>query len=114
MITEHFSPAIDPRLFACGGGRPEGAPPPPSTLLPAMLEVMRRAYGAPLRVTSGPRCAAWNAHEGGKPDSEHLTGEAADLACHTSGEWWAMVEALRAAGFLRYGIAAPRFLPRRG
>src|SRR3970282_480452 len=51
MITEHFSPAIDPRLFACGCGRPECDAPPASSLLLALLGVLRRGYAAPLRVT---------------------------------------------------------------
>lgn len=106
MSTTHFSPETDPRLFACGCHRPECDAPPPSSVLLAMLEVMRRAYGSPITVTSGPRCAYWNAHEKGRPDSEHLTGEAADLACASGMDRWAMIEALRATGFQRYGIGA--------
>ena len=91
--------------FLCRCGRPEcDALKAPARALVVMLEIMRGLYGEPLVVTSGLRCPAWNAHEHGEPDSEHLTGEGADLACRRSGERWAMLEAARHAGFLRLGL----------
>ena len=44
-----------------------------------VLEPARTAFGAPIYVTSGYRCPALNAAVGGKPTSQHLRGEAADL-----------------------------------
>ena len=44
-----------------------------------VLEPARTAFGAPIYITSGYRCPALNAAVGGKPTSQHLRGEAADL-----------------------------------
>lgn len=49
------------------------------TLCQAVLEPARVAFGAPIYITSGYRCAALNRAVGGKPTSQHLRGEAADL-----------------------------------
>jgi uncharacterized protein YcbK (DUF882 family) len=63
----------------CGGGTVvEG--------LVMWLEVLRRAWGAPIIVNSGWRCRARNAHVGGAPASRHLIGCAADVRAKTSGE----------------------------
>lgn len=43
------------------------------------LDKVREAYGAPIRVSSGYRSPALNAAVGGKPMSQHLKGQAADL-----------------------------------
>ena len=43
------------------------------------LDKVREAYGAPIRVSSGYRSPALNAAVGGKPNSQHLKGQAADL-----------------------------------
>lgn len=48
-------------------------------LCQAVLEPARIAFGAPIYVSSGYRCAALNKAVGGKPTSQHLRGEAADL-----------------------------------
>lgn len=44
-----------------------------------ILEPARVAFGAPIYITSGYRCPALNKAVGGKPTSQHLRGEAADL-----------------------------------
>lgn len=44
-----------------------------------VLEPSRVAYGEPIYITSGYRCPALNKAVGGKPTSQHLRGEAADL-----------------------------------
>lgn len=43
------------------------------------LEAYRVALGEPVLVLSGHRDAAWNAVHGGRPDSQHLHGTAADV-----------------------------------
>ena len=59
--------------FICRCQRPEcDAPKAPSRLLLLYLDRMREMYGEPIRVTSGNRCAVWNAHEGGVAGSEHV------------------------------------------
>lgn len=44
-----------------------------------VLEPARLAFCAPIYITSGYRCTALNKAVGGKPTSQHLRGEAADL-----------------------------------
>lgn len=46
-----------------------------------VLEPARQAYGKPIRVTSGYRSERLNKAVGGKPNSQHLRGQAADLVC---------------------------------
>jgi uncharacterized protein YcbK (DUF882 family) len=71
-LTEHFSR----REFACpdGCGRDTA-----DVELLRVLERLRRAFGAPVIVTSGHRCPEHNAAVGGAPDSQHLYGRAADI-----------------------------------
>lgn len=44
-----------------------------------VLEPARQAYGKPIRVTSGYRSERLNKVVGGKPNSQHMRGQAADL-----------------------------------
>ena len=46
-----------------------------------VLEPARQAYGKPIRVTSGFRSERLNKAVGGKPNSQHLRGQATDLVC---------------------------------
>lgn len=46
-----------------------------------VLEPARQAYGKPIHVTSGYRSERLNKAVGGKPNSQHLRGQAADLVC---------------------------------
>lgn len=45
-----------------------------------VLQLLRDAWGKPLKVNSGYRCKALNAAVGGVPTSQHVKGEAADIA----------------------------------
>ncbi len=44
------------------------------------LEACCEALGAPIEILAGHRDHAWNAANGGAPDSQHLHGTAADIA----------------------------------
>ncbi len=68
------------------------------------LQQVRDAAG-PLVITSGVRCADHNARIGGVPDSAHVMGVAADIACRSSGRRMALIRGLLAAGFTRIGVA---------
>lgn len=46
-----------------------------------VLEPARQAYGKQIRVTSGYRSERLNKAVGGKPNSQHMRGQAADLVC---------------------------------
>jgi uncharacterized protein YcbK (DUF882 family) len=45
-----------------------------------VIQPLRDAWGKPLKVNSGYRCKALNAAVGGVPTSQHVKGEAADIA----------------------------------
>lgn len=67
------------------------------------LEAIRKEVGAPLIISSGHRCAGWNAAVGGAPLSMHKQ-VAADirLAGH---DRWRVLEAAKAGGFTGFGLA---------
>ncbi|MDR2175694.1 MAG: hypothetical protein LBO82_07120 [Synergistaceae bacterium] len=50
-----------------------------SEALVLWLDLLRRAWGGPVAVNSGRRCAAHNAKVGGSERSRHLIGCAADI-----------------------------------
>lgn len=65
--------------------------PPPAvrakleTLITECLDPIRRIYGRPIVVSSGYRSPALNAAVGGVANSQHTTGEAADLVPASGG-----------------------------
>jgi len=66
----------------CGGGKV-------SEILVMWLDILRRAWGEPVIVNSGWRCAAHNMKVGGSRTSRHLIGCAADIRTRAGGkpEW---------------------------
>ena len=50
-------------------------------LVENVLDPVREAYGKPVRVNSGYRCAKRNLAVGGAKQSQHMRGEAADICC---------------------------------
>lgn len=69
------------------------------------LDYARQRAAIPFVVNSGSRCEAHNKAEGGKPNSDHVTGEGVDIKCQTSFDRWRIVRAAIAAGIRRIGIA---------
>jgi len=57
-----------------------------------------------IHYTSGYRCPEYNKAVGGKSDSSHLKGLAADIRAQTSSERFAIVNGLVKAGFVRIGM----------
>lgn len=49
------------------------------TLVDNILDPLREAWGKPITVNSGYRCAALNRAVGGSKTSQHMTGQAADI-----------------------------------
>lgn len=82
-----LSPHFDRSEFACKCGCGFDKV---STELVEQLERLRLFLRRPVTINSGCRCPARNAAEGGKQDSAHLTGEAADIACVDSHTRWEM------------------------
>lgn len=96
----HFS--IGELACRCGGRFCEGEYWHAPVFLDG-LEAVRRLMSAPLVVTSGHRCAGWNAAVGGAPLSQHKQ-IAADirLAGHAR---MALLAAAERAGFTGFGLA---------
>lgn len=69
-----------------------------------MLDTARELSGVPYNLTSAFRCPAHNANVGGKPNSAHIRGHAADVSFKDSVQCFYIVRGLIEAGFKRIGI----------
>jgi len=65
---------------------------------------LAREFAGPMTIVSGFRCPANNAACGGKPNSQHLLGLAADILVISDGHRYQLVKALLESGFKRIGI----------
>ena len=68
------------------------------------IDKARELAGVPFVITSGYRCPKHNKEVGGKPDSAHTKGLAADIKCIRSRDRFKIIKALIDAGFTRFGI----------
>jgi zinc D-Ala-D-Ala carboxypeptidase len=68
-----------------------------------LLDDIRFDAGIPFHVNSGYRTIAQNFKDGGKPDSAHLKGKAADIAAPTSHEKYCIINAAIRHGITRIG-----------
>ena len=75
-----------------------------SAFLIHKLNKVREALGLPMVVTSGYRCEQHNEAVGGKENSAHRNGTAADIKCETSSMRFSLVQLALEAGFTRIGI----------
>lgn len=73
-----------------------------STLI--RLENARRIAGIPFKINSGFRTVKHNRKVGGKPDSAHTKGHAADISAISGQVKFKIVKACMEAGFKRIGI----------
>ncbi len=69
-----------------------------------MLDQAREIAGVKFIIASGYRCPRHNFLIGGKEDSSHLKGFAADIFCVNLDTRYKMLKALIQAGFNRIGI----------
>lgn len=69
-----------------------------------LLNLARIRAGIPFRINSAYRCSVHNFYCGGKSNSAHLYGWAADIKCEASTERYLILEALISVGFKRIGI----------
>lgn len=71
----------------------------------SMLDNAREISGIPFKINSGYRTIEHNYEVGGKPNSSHIVGKAADIAVQSSRQRWIIIDSLIKAGFNRIGIA---------
>ena len=62
------------------GGMLGGVPENVKALVENVLDSLREKYGKPIKVNSGYRCPNHNLAVGGAMQSQHMKGEAADIA----------------------------------
>lgn len=62
------------------GGMMGGVPENVKALVENVLDPLREKYGKPIKVNSGYRCPKHNLAAGGATQSQHMKGEAADIA----------------------------------
>lgn len=96
-LSEHFSESEFVCHCGCGKVRVE-----PSLI--DLLETARAIYGRPVVIHSGFRCPKHNEDVGGKPNSAHLTGEAADIVCAFAGDRFDLIRTFLTLGVARIGI----------
>ena len=65
-----------------------------------LLDPIREAWGKSLQVNSGYRCPALNKAVGGKPTSQHLKGEAADITTGSKAENKKLFEMIKESGLV--------------
>lgn len=70
--------------YAIDNTMPEAARKNVAALVDTVLDPLQEAWGKPIIINSGYRCAALNKAVGGVPTSMHLTGHAADITTGNS------------------------------
>lgn len=68
------------------------------------LDEAREMSGKTMVIESGSRCPAHNKAEGGKRNSAHLKGLAADVRCTTSRDRFRLLNIFYILGFKRIGL----------
>lgn len=72
--------------------------------LVSMLDEARHLAQIPFKINSGYRTPDENKKAGGEPNSAHLRGLAADIACSNSASRYKIINAALKVGFTRIGI----------
>lgn len=68
------------------------------------LQYMRDYCGFPFKILSGFRCKDHNTAIGGKPNSQHLNGNAADIVYHNGTELYSLIAAAIRFGMRGIGV----------
>lgn len=67
-----------------------------------VLDAIREMVGTPLTITSGYRTIQHNAAVGGKANSAHVYGKAADILCESSSVRFKIIKAAMLTGICRF------------
>jgi len=97
----HFAPAEF--ACSCGAGCNKGFADMNARFL-RRLDAARELAGTPFVITSAMRCPEHNERVGGVPDSEHLHGQAVDIAAAGSRQRYHTVRGAVESGFSRIGV----------
>lgn len=105
----------DAELGIPPGGMIGGVPENVKALVENVLDPLREKYGKPIKVNSGYRCPNHNLAVGGATQSQHMKGEAADIAPGDSGQVTGdslerMVEIIKQNGKWDQMIVYPTFV----
>ena len=94
------------------GGMMGGVPENVKALVENVLDPLREKYGKPIKVNSGYRCPNHNLAVGGATQSQHMKGEAADIAPMSgdTSELERMVEIIKQNGKWDQMIVYPTFV----
>lgn len=94
------------------GGMIGGVPENVKALVENVLDPLREKYGKPIKVNSGYRCPKHNLAVGGATQSQHMKGEAADIAPMSgdTSELERMVEIIKQNGKWDQMIVYPTFV----
>ena len=94
------------------GGMIGGVPENVKALVENVLDPLREKYGKPIQVNSGYRCPKHNLTVGGATQSQHMKGEAADVAPMSgdTSELERMVEIIKQNGKWDQMIVYPTFV----
>lgn len=76
-----------------------------SNVLAVILDDLRELCGFPFIIRSGCRCIPHNKKEGGKPRSDHLTGEGVDIKATNNFQRFMIIAHAIFAGITRIGLA---------
>ena len=94
----YFTEKTDKRLFFCPCCGEKGRVSP---WLIHLLNKIREGLGKPMYVNSGYRCKKHNEKVGGKENSAHRRGTAADIKCTNSHDRFIIIELAYEVGFKR-------------
>lgn len=98
QLTKNF----DSSEFACKCGKCDGGKMSP--IFMDTLQAMRNLYAKPMVISSGFRCPTYNSVVGGKPDSNHMKGIAADITYTNSMEGYNLLKIAFHVGFTGVGV----------
>ena len=76
-----------------------------SAFLLHQLNRLRGSFGKALYVNSGYRCKKHNKKVGGKENSAHRRGTAADIKCTNSADRYKLIQLAFLLGFKRIGVS---------
>lgn len=97
MTWKHFK--IDEFRCKCGCNE--------SLVKPELIDALDKARSladTPFKIISGYRCREHNKAVGGKPNSAHIQGLAADIACYNSRFRFSILISLLSSDFTRIGV----------